>query len=210
MPSDSGRSGWGGVSAEAACEIMHKALPRKRRGRDCRDGMAATGPYAVRGRRVRSVSALNSVVADCSGFTITTMRGSESYTVRVASEAGDQQWTLTTGRRGREWLIAIADHDGNRWAAEGPDLFEALRVLRSAADPLGIRLGVNGARRDAWASGMQRDMGEGRFVYLLTEGETGRPPQVSTLGPASLMDVGTVREQEELHARWLSSRRRPQ
>ena len=54
---------------------------------------------------------------------------------------------------------------------------------------------------------MQRDMGEGRFAYLLTEGETGRSPQVSTLGRPSLAEVGTVREQEEQHARWLSSRR---
>lgn len=140
-------------------------------------------------------------------FTITAVPGTESYPIRVTSESGDQQWTLTTSRRGRGWLIAVTDHDGNSWAAEGPDLFEALRALRSAVDPLGIRLGVNGARRDAWASGMQRDMGEGRFVYLLTEGETGRPPQVSTLGRASLAEVGTVREQEEQHARWLSSRR---
>jgi hypothetical protein len=134
------------------------------------------------------------------------MSGTESYPVRVASESGDQQWTLTTSRRGRDWLIALTDNDGNSWASEGPDLFEALRALRRTADPLGIRLGVNGARRNAWASGMQRDMGEGRFVYLLTEGETGRPPQVSTLGPASVAEVGSVKEQEEQHARWLSSR----
>ena len=134
------------------------------------------------------------------------MSGAESYRVRVASESGDQQWTLTTSRRGRDWLIALTDNDGNSWASEGPDLFEALRALRRTVDPLGIRLGVNGARRNAWASGMQRDMGEGRFVYLLTEGETGRPPQVSTLGPSSLAEVGSVREQEEQHARWLSSR----
>jgi hypothetical protein len=82
----------------------------------------------------------------------------------------------------------------------------ALRALRRTVDPLGIRLGVNGARRDAWAPGMQRDIGEGRVVYLLTERETERPPQVSTLGPASLAEVGSVREQDEQHARWLSSR----
>ena len=139
-------------------------------------------------------------------FTIAAMPGTESYPVRVASESGDQQWTLTTSRRGRDWLIALTDHDDNSWAAEGPDLFEALRALRRIVDPLGIRLSVNGACRNAWASGMQRDMGEGRVVYLLTEGETGRPPQVSTLGPASFAEVGSVAEQDELLARWLSSR----
>jgi hypothetical protein len=65
------------------------------------------------------------------------------------------------------------------WSAEGPDLFKALRELRRALDLLGIRLGVNGARRDAWASGMQCDMGEGRVVYLLAEGRADRPEQVS-------------------------------
>jgi hypothetical protein len=134
------------------------------------------------------------------------MPGSESYPVRVASKSGDQQWTITASRRGRDWLITLTDHDGNSWAAEGPDLFEALRALRRTVDPLGIRLGVNGARRNAWASGMQRDMGEGRVVYLLREGETGRPPQVSTLGPASLAEVGSVGEQDEQYARWLSAR----
>jgi len=93
------------------------------------------------------------------------------------------------------------------WSAEGPDLFNALRELRSALDPLGIRLGVNGARRDAWASGMQVDMGEGRVVYLLAEGQTGRPEQVSTLGRTAVEHVGTLEEQKQHHARWLLSRR---
>jgi hypothetical protein len=69
-------------------------------------------------------------------------------------------------RRARDWLLTITSPDGKSWAAEGPDLFKALRALRRILDPLGIRLGVNGARRDAWASGMQCDMGEGRAVYL--------------------------------------------
>jgi len=47
--------------------------------------------------------------------------------------------------------------------------------------------------------GVQQDMGEGRVVYLLTEADRGRPPQVKTLGPASLTDVGTVAEQDEQH-----------
>jgi len=124
----------------------------------------------------------------------------------VASESGDQLWTLTTRRQGRNWLLDVTDMQGNSWAGEGPDLFEALRALRRALDPLGIQLGVNGARRNAWASGMQRDMGEGRVVYLLSEGQSGRPPQVNTLGSAPMAEVGTVAEQEERHARWLNSR----
>jgi hypothetical protein len=124
----------------------------------------------------------------------------------AGSESGVQSWTLTSRRQGRNWLLEITDRAGHSWTAEGPDLFEAVRALRRALDPLGIRLGVNGARRNAWASGMQRDMGEGRVVYLLSEGHRRRPPQVSTLGPAPLADVGTVDEQDKQYARWLNSR----
>jgi len=97
--------------------------------------------------------------------------------------------------------------DGKSWVAEGPDLFKALRALRRILDPLGVRLGVNGARRDAWASGMQCDMGEGRAVYLLAEGQVRRPEQVSTLGPTPLSHVGTVDDQDQQHEQWLRSRR---
>jgi hypothetical protein len=131
----------------------------------------------------------------------------ENHLILVSSSAGEQSWLLTTGRRGRDWLLTLTRPDGTSWAAEGPDLFKALRALRHILDPLGIRLGVNGARRDAWASGMQCDMGEGRVVYLLVEGQAGRPEQVSTLGPAPVSHVGTVGDQDHQHEQWLRSRR---
>jgi hypothetical protein len=138
-------------------------------------------------------------------ITITTV--SENLLVLVQPDAGEQQWMLTTGRRGRDWLLTLTGPDQTSWSAGGPDLFKAQRELRCALDPLGIRLGVNGARRDAWASGMQCDMGEGRVVYLLAEGQTGRPEQVSTLGRTAIEHVGTLEEQDQYHARWLGSRR---
>ena len=98
----------------------------------------------------------------------------ENHLIRVLADDSEQQWPLTTSRRGRDWLLTIASPGGKSWAAEGPDVFKALRALRRILDPLGIRLGVNGARRDAWASGMQCDMGEGRVVYLLVEGQARR------------------------------------
>ncbi len=131
----------------------------------------------------------------------------ENHLIRVLADDSEQQWPLTTSRRGRDWLLTIASPGGKSWAAEGPDVFKALRALRRILDPLGIRLGVNGARRDAWASGMQCDMGEGRVVYLLVEGQASRPEQVSTLGHTSISHVGTVSDQEEQHERWLRSRR---
>jgi hypothetical protein len=131
----------------------------------------------------------------------------ENHLVLVQSGALEQQWPMTTSRRGRDWQLTITSPGGRSWAAEGPDLFKALRALRRVLDPLGIRLGVNGARRDAWASGMQCDMGEGRVVYLLTKGQTGRPEQVSTLGPTPVSHIGTVDDQDQQHEQWLRSRR---
>ena len=102
------------------------------------------------------------------------------------------------------WLLDLrGDGTQDTWAASGPDLFEALRNLRRLVDPLGFRLAFNGARRDAWASGMQRDMGEGRDVYLLEPGQT---DQVGTLGTAPIELIGSVAEQEEHYAHWLNSR----
>lgn len=132
---------------------------------------------------------------------------SEIHLIRVLADAGEEQWSLSTSRRGRDWVLTITSPEGKSWAAEGPDLFKALRALRRILDPLGIRLGVNGARRDAWASGMQCDMGEGRVVYLLVEGQAGRPEQVRTLGDTSVGHVGTVDDQDRRHDRWLHSRR---
>ena len=50
-------------------------------------------------------------------------------------------------------------------------------------------------------------MGEGRVVYLLAEGQAGRPEQVSTLGPTPVSHVGTVEDQDHQHQQWLRSRR---
>ena len=54
---------------------------------------------------------------------------------------------------------------------------------------------------------MQCDMGEGRVVYLLAEGQASRPEQVSTLGHTSISHVGTVSDQDQQRERWLRSRR---
>ncbi len=131
----------------------------------------------------------------------------ENHLVLVRSGASEQRWPLTTSRRGRDWLLMLTSPDRKSWVAEGPDLFKALQALRRIVDPLGIRLGVNGAHRDAWASGMQCDMGEGRVVYLLVEGQAGRPEQVSTLGPTPVSHVGTVDDQDRQHEQWPRSRR---
>ena len=72
----------------------------------------------------------------------------------------------------------------------------------------GIRLCCNGARRDAWASGMQRDMGSGFTTYLLGETPKGdRPPAVATLDAAPVEMIVTVDEQRSWCRAWLASGR---
>ncbi len=129
----------------------------------------------------------------------------ESRVVRIATSKGIKTWELAIERVGRDWLLDLAG-DGASWSAEGPDVFEALRHLRTQLDSAGVLLCVNGSRPEAWASGMQRDMGEGRVVYLCTiPRDATRPPQVDTLGEANADAVGTVIAQNDFHERWMAS-----
>lgn len=90
--------------------------------------------------------------------------------------------------------------------SEAGDLFEALARLRRKLEPLGYRLLLNGARRNAWASGMARDMGGGRRAYLLTMGRPSRMEDlVDIFEPAPEAEVGTVEEQETFMRLWVES-----
>jgi hypothetical protein len=77
-------------------------------------------------------------------------------------------------------------------------------VLREQVEPRGIRVCCNGSRLDAWASGMQRDMGSGFSTYLLTGVAKGqRPPAVNTLDFAPPEVVVKVAEQRAWHKAWM-------
>ena len=89
---------------------------------------------------------------------------------------------------------------------ESSDCFRALQEVRSRLEETGLKLCCNGARTDAWASGMQRDMGEGLVCYLLSlPRQAGRPQTVSIFGSAPVDSVGTVAEQEVHYQRWAAS-----
>jgi hypothetical protein len=116
--------------------------------------------------------------------------------------------TLTSSREGRTWTVELAA-DEHHLTGSAMDVFEASRMLRRLAELEGIVIGFNGARPNAWASGMQRDMGSGHSVYLLNLDPPvarQRPPEVKTLGPVPLDDVGTVAEQDEFQRHWLELR----
>jgi hypothetical protein len=113
---------------------------------------------------------------------------------------------METSPEHRSYRATLSAADGRSWSAEESDAFECLLALRTQIEPLGIGLCCNGCRRDAWASGMQRDMGGGFGVYLLDGVPKGqRPPQVKTLDPAPPAEVVSVAQQRAWHDEWLDS-----
>ncbi len=134
----------------------------------------------------------------------------ERYEVAVAVAGRELLAVLTTHRLPRphghaSWRLEL-ECDGRRWVAEGLHAFEALRKLMGAAEHDDVRIGVNGARPNAWPSGMLADMAQGLQVYLLPARRTAeRLPTALTLGPAPLPEVGTLAEQDAFQRRWQNS-----
>jgi hypothetical protein len=120
-----------------------------------------------------------------------------------------QEWAVEreTVRDRWAYILTVRSLDGRVWSAEAGDTFACLIELRREMEPLGIRLCCNGSRRDAWASGMQRDMGGGESVYLCAGVPRGtQPPEVLTLDWAPAWQVVTVAEQLAWHEAWLEDR----
>lgn len=88
------------------------------------------------------------------------------------------------------------------------DYFAALREVRLSMERAGLRLCCAGARRDTWASGTQRDMGQGLRCYVLSTPRTAhRPSDLGIFDEASPELVGTVAEQEASFNAWAASPR---
>jgi hypothetical protein len=118
-------------------------------------------------------------------------------------------WRLVlTEDEQRRLVLSLSDGSGRTWTAAAFDAFDALMKLRLEAEPDGVQICCNGARRNAWSSGMQRDMGAGFSTYLLRLGSPGeRPESVATLAPAPAAEVATVEEQRAFHEEWLGELR---
>jgi len=134
--------------------------------------------------------------------------GADPITV-VIDQRGTEEWSIEkeTIAPHRSYRLTLGAPDGRSWSAEAGNVFQCLLDLRGLVEPLGVRLCCNGSRRNAWCSGMQADMGQGLFVYLLTRPRTtDRPQQVDTLGAASPDDVVSVGEQRAWYEEWLGPR----
>jgi hypothetical protein len=115
-----------------------------------------------------------------------------------------EDWTLTrTTIQGQGYRLMLEAVDGRSWTALARDLFASLLELRRKLEPLGIQLCCNGARRDAWPTGMMRDMGGG-FAVCLHDGvaEGARAPEVRTLAYAPPDEVVSVEDQNAWCEAW--------
>jgi ADP-ribosyl-[dinitrogen reductase] hydrolase len=110
----------------------------------------------------------------------------------------------TTG--GPPYAVAFKSSAFGAVSTHGDDMIECLRQVRERIESAGWRLLCNGARRDAHASGMQRDMFGGAVLYLLQLGaEASSHDVVPTFEPAPESLVVNLAEQEAYHAAWLAS-----
>jgi hypothetical protein len=125
------------------------------------------------------------------------------HEVRVLLHGSEYDGVLTETVDGAAFRLNLEAAERS-WSGDGPDLFAALRTLLGSLESIpDARLGVNGARPNAWASGMLRDMAGGQQVYLLSLPRIReRPPTAPTLGDASLSEVGSLAEQDAFQANW--------
>ena len=88
----------------------------------------------------------------------------------------------------------------------GQDFFSCLRDLRLLLEQEGIKVLCNGARVNAWVSGLASQMSRGGAVYLVKIGEpVGHNGVVPLFGPAEAESVGTVSEQLAFQEAWWAS-----
>jgi hypothetical protein len=101
-------------------------------------------------------------------------------------------------------LFTRLGRHGGPYTATGPDMFEALVRLRRQLEPEGIMIAVQGCRRDAFPSGMARDMGGGEVIYVIRPGQVARLDEaVDTLADAAVGELATIDEQRAYWEAWL-------
>ena len=112
------------------------------------------------------------------------------------------RWWTENGDHTVELSSDLGIQTASAWSA-----LHALNEIRSRLEPDGWLVGVNGARRDAAASGMALDMGGGLSVYVH---DTEPPRLVETFGSAERSEIATLDEQETWQARRRRGTPRPE
>ncbi|MBO3732611.1 hypothetical protein [Glycomyces niveus] len=86
---------------------------------------------------------------------------------------------------------------------EANDLFSCLLKARISLEEKGIVLCCQGSRPIVFPSGMQRQMGDGRYAYVLADGEfSAASTEVDIFAPADRWEVGSVADQKDMVMRY--------
>lgn len=130
-----------------------------------------------------------------------------SSTVTLVREAMREECLLEWSRDlvdGRDQYTIRLTKGGQVVTGVGSDMFEALVELRRKFESKGWLIAVQGSRRDAYPSGMARDMGGGERIYVLRRGMPAKLDDlVDTLAAADPSQLATVEEQEQYWEDWL-------
>lgn len=105
-------------------------------------------------------------------------------------------------QEGRYRISCIFDE--HTLTATETDFFECLCSIRRQLETEGLRPLCYGAVRNAFPSGMARDMGRGLKVYLSALGVPGGQ-LVDTFGYADGLVLSSVDEQASFHQQWMKS-----
>jgi hypothetical protein len=130
------------------------------------------------------------------------------------------EWRKVTARREGSTIIGRIGHAVDRnctvilelaglpvMEGEGFDFFEALCIVRLVLEAQGHLLACDGGRENAFPSQMQRQMGRGRFAYVMEYPRTARQLSKVDIFEEALpsMNVATVAEQRAYVLAWRRS-----
>ncbi|MFE6888916.1 hypothetical protein [Streptomyces sp. NPDC057694] len=127
--------------------------------------------------------------------------------VRVQVGGQVVEWMLIIQGDG-PWALTLRSPSGVECSAQGDDVFDALRTMRTELAPRGVKICCSGARKDVRPSGFSASHGAW-MIYVLP---MWRPPTVrdlvSTFGYCKPGLVSSVEEQDAYWERYLANRNR--
>lgn len=136
------------------------------------------------------------------------MSMSEIKVIQVRHPDGAKEECSIEISNGPDWKLVFSGAGLHRRLYTGRDLFDAFISLRKALEEGGIQLLCVGARRDVYPSGMSRDMGGGRKVYVTKLGEPARSAPLDIFEFSDVEWIGSVSEQLAFHDQWSASLRK--
>jgi hypothetical protein len=130
-----------------------------------------------------------------------------SSEARIFNARGEAQLCELRFTVGEPWWGEVSCPVTGPVRREGSDLFEALKCVRRELEKFGLRIGVNGARLDAWPSSLSRHAGGATRLFPLKMGVSSNDYHIAvrTFDPAEFDTLSTVDQQEDYLHRWAES-----